>query len=247
MDTAISAPEVHSAGYLYCLRGTGRLRRGEFILRKKLVDHAGDLFLRGQSNDNQFRREQHTELDDHTSDEHFHRARNVHFHFGEWLDKRESDHDDHLYSDRNECRWLDHCDSHAHRERRGQTNHQFIHCESDEHHFRFQQRFELEHHRRDQHCDYSGDIHFQLCNWLDERESEPNDHIHTDRDEPCWLNHSDSKSDGHLGWQPFVDHNNDMPGRYARRGLFRMHHRRQRRHAPVQLFGQHQRQFSAIA
>ena len=207
--------------------------RGEFILRKKLADDASNLFFHRESNGNQFRREQHFELDDHWGNQYFHLSRNVHFHVCKWLDQRESDRNDHLHANCHELRWVNHGSGDTHRERCGEADNQFIHCEPDKHHFRFQQHFGLDDHWGNQHFHHARDVHFHVCKWFHEYEPGCNDHLHADCDQHRWFCHRDSKSYGNRIRRLFVDNYHLMPRWHARRSLCRVHGRRQWRNSAV--------------
>ena len=113
---------------------------------------------------------------------------------------------------------------------------QLLHGEPHEHHFGFQQHAELGDDRGDEHCHHAGDIHVHIRERFDEREPDGDDHLHADGDQCRGLDHGHGNSHGNSVRRPVGDHDHFVPRRNTRRGVCRLHNRRQRRHSALHLF-----------
>ena len=69
---------------------------------------ANDHFVLGRSGKHKLRFQQYAELGDERCDEYCLHAGDIHVHFGEWFDQRESNSDDNLHADSNQYRGLSH-------------------------------------------------------------------------------------------------------------------------------------------
>jgi len=121
-------------------------------------------------------------LGDERSDEYCYHAGDVHFHVGEWFDKREPNSDDHLYADSNRCRRLSYIYANRYRKRRKPTNDQLLHTQPHEYQLRFQQHAELGNQRSDEYCHHARDVHVHICERFDKRESNSDDNLYADSD-----------------------------------------------------------------
>jgi hypothetical protein len=133
------------------------------------------------------------------------------------------------------------------RKRAKQTNDQLLHGQPHKYHFRFQQHAELGDDRGDQSCHHAGDIHLHIREWFDEREPNGDDHLHADCDQCLWLDHIHGKSHCNSARRSIGDNNHFVPRRNTRRGVCRLHNRRQRRLSALHLFRKHEFQLSSIA
>jgi hypothetical protein len=216
------------------------LRLGEFIGRHHWERHrADDHILYGEPGEHQLRRKQHAELGSKGRDEHFHLAGDIHLKRRSRFHQREPDGDNDLHADGDQFRRFE--DVHGHRDRHfkfsEQANDQFVHSQSYKHRFGFQQHAELGNLRRGEHRHYAGDIHLNIGKRLDQCETNDDDDLHADRDECRRLGHLNGKSYSN-GVRSHPRHHHDfVPGRDTRRGLCRLHHRRERRRASLLLFG----------
>jgi hypothetical protein len=148
---------------------------------------AGDHFLYGGSDKCKFRYQQHTKLDGNRGNEHRHHARDIHIHIGKRFNQHEPNGDDHLHSDSNQCLWLDYVYGNRYRKHGKQTSDQRLHGEPHKHHFGLQQHAELDDDGGDQSCHYTGNIHFHIREWVDEREPIRDNHLHAYCDQCCWF------------------------------------------------------------
>jgi hypothetical protein len=165
-----------------CLCRTGGLRRRfEWALSENV--RADYHLLYGGSDERKFRDQQHVELGGDGSDGYRHQTGDVHFHLGCGHNQREPDSDDHLHVDRNQFDWINHIDGDRYGNHVEQTGDQFLHGESHKHHVRFEQHTELDDDRSHQPCYHAGEFYFHFRQWIDERESDRDDDLHTDGDQ----------------------------------------------------------------
>jgi hypothetical protein len=183
------------------------------------------------------------------SDEYFHYARNIHVDIREWFDEREPDRNDYLHADRNQCLRREHLHGHGDRHRKldGQAYHQFLHGQSYEHFFGFQQHAELGDNWGDKYFHYARDIHIDIPEWFDECEPDRNDHLHANCDQHFWLRNFHDKSHAKCPRRS-IDYNNQfLPQRNTRRGIYRLHDSRHRRLSPIHIFRKREFQFFSVA
>jgi hypothetical protein len=222
-------------------------------LRRDFVEHAlwkklraDDHFFYGGSGKHKLRYKQHTELGGNRSDESCHHAGDIHVHIGKRFNEHEPNGDDHLHSDGNQRRWLDHVYANSYCKHCQQTSDQLFHGQPHRYYFRLQQYVGLGDDRGDQSCHHSRNIHFHIREWVDERESIRDNHLHADCHQRLGLDHINGKGQCHSVRWFIGDHNHFVPGRHTRREICRLHNRRQRWLSPLQLFREHEFQlFSA--
>ena len=180
------------------------------------------------------------------SDEYCHHAGDIHVHIGKRFNDDEPNGDDHLHADSNQCRRLDHVDADRYRKHGRETNDQFFHGEPHKYHFGVEQHAELGDDWGDEYCHHAGDIHLHIREWFDEREPNGDDHLHADCDQCLWLDHIHGKSHCRSVRRSIDDNDHFVPERNPRRGVCRLHNRRQRRRSALHLFRQHEFQLSSI-
>ena len=122
-----------------------------------------------------------------------------------------------------------------------------LHRESHKYHFGFQQYAELGDDRGDEYCHHAGDIHVHIRDWFDEREPNGDDHLHSDGDQCRGLDYIHGKSHCNSVRRSIGDNDHFMPRRNTRRGVCRLHNRRQRRLSTLHLFRSREFQPSSIA
>jgi hypothetical protein len=197
---------------------------GERILWQKI--HAYDLFLHGGSGKHKLRYEHHTELGGGRSGEHYYHAGDIHVHIAERFNEHEPNGDDHLYPGGNQCRRLDYVCGDRYRKSGKQTSDQLVHSQPHDNHFRIQQHAELGDDGSDQYCHHSGIIHFHVREWIDERESNGDNYLHSYCHQCRWLDHLHGEGDCNSVRWSVGDHNHIVPRRDPRRGVCRVHNRR---------------------
>jgi len=111
----------------------------------------------------------------------------------------------------------------------------------------YKQRAKLDGIRSNKHCHHSGDIHFPICEWLNEREPNDNDHLHPYCDQCFRLGHNHGESDRNSVERFVGDHNHFVPRWNPRSGICRLHNRRRRRFSPLHLFCKQQCRLSSVA
>ena len=179
---------------------------------------------------------------DQRSDDYQRHAGNFHFYVGKWLDEREPNGDNHLYSYGHQRGRLEHGhrSRNHHRKRAEQANDQLLYGQPWKHRVGFQQHAELGYERGDEYRDYAGNIHVRVGKRFDEREPNGNNDLYPDGDKCDGVDHLHGKSHGDSFRWPIVHHYYFVPGRDTRRGVCRMHHSRHRWISALYLFGQHE-------
>ena len=87
----------------------------EFVLWTRL--RADDYFVYCESNKHKQRCKQHIELGGNGSDKYSRHAGDIHVHSGERFNEHESNGDDHLHADCDQCRWVEHVYANHYRKR----------------------------------------------------------------------------------------------------------------------------------
>jgi hypothetical protein len=80
-------------------------------------DRALDHVFCGQSDQRNHRYKQHAEVDDKRGNDDFYFSGHVQFHFGDRINERQSNHDDHLHIDSGQCYRFNNVHGNSHRNR----------------------------------------------------------------------------------------------------------------------------------
>ena len=201
---------------------------------------ADDRFLYRGSDQRNLRHKQHIELGGIRGDEYCHHAGDIHLHIGERFNEHESNGDDHLHADSNQCCGLDHFHANHYRKHGRQswkqTDDHLLHRQPRGCRCGFEQHIELGDDRGDQSCHRSGSIHARIRKWFVEREPNCDDHLHANGDKCQWLDHVHRNSHANSARWSIDDSNHFLPKRNSRRGVSRLHNSCQRRLSPLHLF-----------
>ena len=123
---------------------------------------------------------------------------------------------------------------------------QFVYGEPGKHNLRRKQHSDLGSNRSNDYCRHAGNIHVDIPEWFDDRESNRDDYLHTDCDQCVWLGHIHCESYCRSVGRSIGDNDHFVPQRNPRRGVRRLRNRRQRRRSALHLLRKHECQLSSI-
>ena len=175
-------------------------------------------------------------MGDERGDEYCRHAGDIHVHFGEWFDQRESNSDDNLHADSNQYHWLSHVYANRYGKHGKHTNDQFLRSQSHKYQSGFQQHAKLGDERSGEHCHRAGDIHVHIGERFDQRESNGDNHLHAHGNQCHRLDHIHGNRHCNRARRSAGDNNHFVPRRNTRRGVCRLHNSRQRRHSALYVF-----------
>lgn len=215
----------------------------ELILWKRLAD---DHLLYGKSDQHQLRRQQHVELGGNRSDEYRDRAGDIYIHVGKRFNQREPNRDDHLHADSNQYRGVGDVYADRHRRHDQQADDHLFYSQPLKYHFRFEQHAGLGDERGNEYCHHAGNFHVYVRKRFDEREPNRDDYLHADRNQCLRLGHILREGNRRSIRRSVDDRNHFVPRRNPRRGICRVHNRRQRWLSALHLLRKHEFQLSSI-